>query len=214
KKYRDPNTVRACYAYDGLYPAFGDGMQNPVGHLTSSWSVQNDATIVAADESYQFDPMGRLKAARQCTPATCPSNYPTLSTYDALGNEASYWDSSTARYSTYTGAAWLSSMTAGFNVPSGTSGPGSQSLINISAHTPFGALANAALGNGLAEARNYNPREWLSSLTVGSVYSLGVGYAGNGNVTGANDSNNGNWTYQYDGVNRLTSASATGQGFT
>ena len=41
-----------------------------------------------------------------------------------------------------------------------------------------------------------------------------VGYAGNGNVLTANDSENGNWTYGYDSVNRLQTATATASGQT
>jgi RHS repeat-associated protein len=58
-------------------------------------------------------------------------------------------------------------------------------------------------------------RTWLNSLQVGSVYSFsGVTFAGNGNVLTAYDKENGNWTYGYDGVNRLQTATATGQSFT
>ena len=49
---------------------------------------------------------------------------------------------------------------------------------------------------------------------AGSVYCLGAGYAGNGNVLAANDLVSGNWTYGYDGLNRLQTALTTGQNFT
>jgi YD repeat-containing protein len=55
---------------------------------------------------------------------------------------------------------------------------------------------------------------WLNSLGVGSVYSLGMGYAGNGNVTAATDSENGNWTYTYDTLNRMHTAVGASQSFT
>jgi len=79
--------------------------------------------------------------------------------------------------------------------------------------------ASANLGNGLTESRSYNNRGWLGSIAVGSVYSLTippppVGYAGNGNVLIANDSENGNWTYNYDTLNRLQTAVIGGQTFT
>jgi YD repeat-containing protein len=38
------------------------------------------------------------------------------------------------------------------------------------------------------------------------VYSVGIGYAGDGNVLTGNDSVNGNWTYAYDDFNRLVSS--------
>ena len=40
-----------------------------------------------------------------------------------------------------------------------------------------------------------------------------ISYAGNGNVLNANDYENGNWTYTYDGVNRLQTAAGNGQSF-
>ncbi len=40
---------------------------------------------------------------------------------------------------------------------------------------------------------------------VGTIYNLSLGYAPNGNVTSANDTVNGNWTYKYDDFNRLVS---------
>jgi RHS repeat-associated protein len=40
----------------------------------------------------------------------------------------------------------------------------------------------------------------------GPAYTLAVGYAGDGDVTSASDSANGNWSYAYDAMNRLTKA--------
>jgi len=40
----------------------------------------------------------------------------------------------------------------------------------------------------------------------GPAYTLAVGYAGDGDVTSASDSANGNWSYSYDAMNRLTQA--------
>jgi RHS repeat-associated protein len=72
----------------------------------------------------------------------------------------------------------------------------------------------AALGNGLVETRTYSSRCWLNSLQVGSggsAYSISIGYAGNGDVTSANASVNGNWNYAYDGFNRLCASNQGGQ---
>ena len=216
KNYTDTSTVRANYAYDGIF-GWGDTMVNPVGHLTSSWSVQHDGTVVAANETNYFDAMGRVQEGRQCTPATCGlTSYPVQAGYDLVGNEINLWESSLARYYTYDPVGRLSNTSASSNAspPALTAtGPGSQALISISAHSPFGGLTNATLGNGLAETRNYNIRGWLGSIGVGSVYSLSMGYAGNGNVLGAADGVNGTWTYTYDTVNRLQTATIGGQSF-
>ena len=91
----------------------------------------------------------------------------------------------------------------------------SQALLNITAHGPFGGLTAATLGSGnglLNESRSYDTRGRLSSLPVGLAYALSnLTYAGNGNVLTANDSVNGNWTYTYDGVNRLQTVLTSGQ---
>jgi len=53
--------------------------------------VQHDGTIVAADETYQFDAMGRPQLGKQCTPATCgATSYPISATYGLMGNELSF----------------------------------------------------------------------------------------------------------------------------
>ena len=216
KNYTDTSTVRANYAYDGIF-GWGDTMVNPIGHLTSSWSVLHDGTVVAANEFFQFDAMGRVQEGRQCTPATCGlTSYQVQTGYDLMGNEINLWESSLARYYAYDAVGRLSNTSASSNAspPALTAtGPGSQALISISAHSPFGGLTNATLGNGLAETRNYTIRGWLGSIGVGSLYSLSLGYAGNGNVTGAIDTVNGTWTYGYDGVNRLQTAAGNGQSF-
>jgi RHS repeat-associated protein len=91
---------------------------------------------------------------------------------------------------------------------------GNQTLLSSPQYNAVG-MTQAALGNGLTETRSYNNRTWLASLSLSnSVYSLGLTYFGNGNVYTANDSQNGNWTYGYDNVNRLHTASMTGQSFT
>jgi len=240
KTYSDTSTVRACYAYDNIgWTGWNDmtSTGNAVGHLTASWSVQHGGTVVAANESYQFDPMGRVQEQRQCTPATCGltnglTNYPLSAGYNLMGNEINLWDSSVVRYTQYDSTDRLLNFTASFNVspPALTAtGPGNQILLTSPVYGPLG-LTQASLGNGLTETRAYNNRTWLGYLTVqnGSnpIYSLNgnctlngnpaLCYAGNGNVLSANDSENGNWSYSlYDGVNRLNTAtnSTTGQTF-
>jgi hypothetical protein len=97
-------------------------------------------------------------------------------------------------------------------------GLGNQTLLSVSNYDPVG-LHVATLGNGATETRSYNNRTWLGSMSVvksgTTIYSLGLTYAGNGNVLTANDNNvNGNWTYTYDNLNRVHTASKTGQSFT
>jgi RHS repeat-associated protein len=209
KNYSDTSTVRACYAYDGFSPPWGDTGPNAVGHLTSSWSVQHGGTVVAADESYQFDPMGRAWAGKQCTPATCGlTNYPLAMAYNLMGNETGLADSSVTRSTSYDSTDRLLSFAA--TLPS----MGNQNLLTNPQYSALG-LTQVSLGNGLTESRGYNlQRTWLNSVQVGSLYSFSIPtFDGNGNVLTANDNTNGNWTYQYDSVNRLKTATIGGQNF-
>jgi len=60
KSYSDTSTVRAVYAYDGLFSSVWRFHDGAVGHLTGSWSVNHDGTVVAAEEFYNFDAMAGL----------------------------------------------------------------------------------------------------------------------------------------------------------
>ncbi len=156
-----------------------------------------------------FDPMGRAWAEKQCTPATCGlTPYSLTMSYNFLGNETGYSDGAYSRSTGYDSTDRLN----GFSV-------NNQSLLSDPQYYPYG-LKQVTLGNGLTENRNYDPnRLWLTSIQVGSTgnptsaYSLGLGYYTNGNIYTANDSVNGNWTYQYDNVNRLQKATIGGQNF-
>lgn len=209
KNYNDTSTLRACYAYDGL--GWGsDAFTNAVGRLTASWSIQHSGAVVASNEDYTFDAMGRVQQEKQCTPATCgASSYPLSATYNLMGNETSLSESGVTRTTTYDSTDRLVSFAA--TLP----GMGNQNLLTVPSINGYGpvGLTQASLGNGLTETRSYNSRTWLQNLSVGSVYSFGLTFDGNGNVLTANDQENGNWTYQYDHVNRLQSASMTGQNF-
>ncbi len=166
--------------------------------------------------------LGRPLGQVQCTPTTCGSSngYPVYSSYNLLGNSTSTSDSSVAIHSAYDGANRLNTVTASLGP-----GLGAQPLLNVSAFSPFGGLTAATVGSNptLSETRAYNTRGWLGSISVknGStpIHSLSgpssglINYAGNGNVKNITDSVNGTWTYNYDGVNRLQTATVGGQNF-
>ncbi len=219
--------MRACYYYDGQ-SSWGNAMVNQIGHLTTSYGVTHAGTMVSGAESFNWDSMGRLQGQMQCTPSTCAvgKGYPVYGTFDLLGNMTSSWDSSVGVYAAYDGANRLNSVTAGLGVNAGTPGPGAQQILNVATFSPFGGLLTATVGSSptLSETRSYNPaRGWLGSILVKNggtqIYSLSgpssglINYAYNGNVLGVIDSVNGSWTYTYDGVNRLSTAVATGHSF-
>jgi RHS repeat-associated protein len=83
----------------------------------------------------------------------------------------------------------------------------------------FGAGANYTLS---ASSQTNNPAQFSSpsfsaspsgsTLTGGTGgYNVTLSYAPNGDVLAANDSANGNWTYQYDDFNRLVKSVPSGQ---
>jgi RHS repeat-associated protein len=89
-------------------------------------------------------------------------------------------------------------------------------VISITSRT-FGASTNYTLAVSSNSSNGFSPPSFSGSTsgatltggsgaTSGTVYSLALGYAPNGNVLTANDSVNGNWTYGYDDFNRLLSS--------
>src|SRR5208282_3104129 len=156
-----------------------------------------------------FDAMGRPWAGKQCTPGTCGlTPYPLTMSYNFLGNETGLSDPSQTRSTGYDSTDRLLSFTA---ILPGVANP---NLLTNPIYSALG-LTQVSLGNGLTETRGYNlQRTWLNSVQVGSVYSFSIPtFDGDGNVVTANDNTNGNWTYQYDSVNRLKTATIGGQNF-
>jgi len=86
-------------------------------------------------------------------------------------------------------------------------------LINNISYGPFGVTSDS-LGNGINESFGYAPRGALTAYTAGSAYSFSLGLTSDYNITSANDSVNGYWSYGYDQFNLLASASKTGVNLT
>jgi len=95
--------------------------------------------------------------------------------------------------------------------------------LNLTA-TTTGSGTNYSLSGGSSSSNSFYPPSFSvgvsgSSLTGGRdatyqnqpFYTYDLGFAANGNVTSANDTFNGNWTYAYDGLNRLSTATQNGQ---
>lgn len=92
---------------------------------------------------------------------------------------------------------------------------GISTLITSAHYNALGEITQQALGNGLTENWTYDDRgrEASYSLTNGStsLYSYSLSYFPNGNVMSSNDTINGDWVFGYDDLNRMTSATVTGQ---
>jgi RHS repeat-associated protein len=97
----------------------------------------------------------------------------------------------------------------------------SGATITVTART-IGSNTNYAVTKSVASGNGFSPASFavgapaaLSGglnlgLNPGTIYALSLGYAGNGDLTSANDSANGNWTYAYDDFNRLTTSTCGG----
>jgi RHS repeat-associated protein len=216
--YSDGVTPEVDSVYDQAVAPMSPSapLANTNGRLAYAFSPNSTMDI------YSYDAMGRTLNVWQCITAPCTTAWNAQQTYDLAGDLTSvaYNTGATLTYQ-YDGAPQLIEITSSglstLTSPLFGPPPSGQQY----EYGPVGLL-NATLGTSpgaLAEARTYNNRTWLNCLQVGtpglnctaSVYSLylgttGVGYAGNGNIISVNDSVNGNWSYSYDGFNRLASA--------
>lgn len=202
RDYSD-STIGADFQYDETSP-WGFTLTNPIGRLTSEYNGNTGAV-------FSYDPMGRVARNDQCTPQNCGTgDFEMLYTYDLFGDMRSSTDGQFDLFSdTYNAAAQLVSLVSSL---SDSNHPGT--LFSSATYDAPGQLTSAKFGNGITENRNYNSRLETTSLSAGSVYSASLGYAPNGDVSSANDSVNGSWTYSYDDFNRLASATGPGQAYT
>lgn len=106
-----------------------------------------------------------------------------------------------------------------FGFPLTASYSGSGTTINLSS-SATGLQTNYYSINTTAES--YNPQYFpepsftmsvpdLSGGTSAPLYTFSLGFAPDGDVTSANDSVNGTWSYAYDDFNRLIGGTQTGQ---
>ena len=202
KQYSD-STDNVDYNYDETSP-WGFTLTNAIGRLTTEYDGNTGSV-------FSYDAMGRIVQNHQCTPQNCGTgDFPVAYTYDFLGDMVTSTDGEGNTYTRlYNNAADLTSMTSSYvdaNHPA--------SLLSEAGYDPLGQMTIDLLGNGVTETRSYNSRTELTSVADGSLYTLSLGHAPDGNVTSANDSVNGNWTYTYDDFNRLSSATGAGQAYT
>jgi YD repeat-containing protein len=163
-----------------------------------------------------YDQMGRTLYNFQCTPENCPTNFFTVSyVYDLFGDMTSTVYAGVRFSYAYNAAAQVTGVTSSL-----TGSNYLPTLLSGISYTPPGDVSQLQFGNGMAEADTYTNRLWLQGRTVtqpppaGGTYTFALGFAGNGDVKSGNDSLNGNWTYGYDDLNRLSSASQTGLAYT
>src|SRR6185437_14245995 len=198
KQYPD-DTMNVDYNYDETSP-WGFALTNQIGRLTTAYDGDTGSV-------FSYDPMGRVVQNHQCTPQNCGTrDFPIAYTYDLLGDIASSTDGQLNLFTdAYNAAAELTSLTSSY---ADANHPGT--LFSSAIYNAPGELTSTHLGNGITETQAYNSRLRMTSLAAGSVYTLSMtSYAPNGDVLGANDSANGNWTYAYDDFNRLKGSSCS-----
>lgn len=209
-------TPNACFWYDtsSVSPAPSGCPAPPTGLATGNYLVGRMAYEWTSDEKtgtgFGYDQMGRTNSEVVCTPSTCgTSTYSTAFQYDLAGNETSYGNgvgvTTTVAYDTAGRTSQVTSTLHDANHP-GT-------LWTANAYGPIG-LTQATLGNGIVENVAYDARARRTSdsfLTPGNqtVYSYALTYYANDSIQSANDSANGAWTYTFDNMNRLYTASAS-----
>jgi RHS repeat-associated protein len=195
----------------------GISVTNPVGNLTSVAAATpgTPSTLESMTIYSNRDQMERVKGTVVCTPASCNSSNPnnslwyTLSdTYDLAGDLTSYTNGfGTTISSSYDGSGRLSTVYNG------------STTLAANTYSALG-LTQSTLGNGVVDALAYDKLARLLSSTAKNasnqtIYSEAMTtYFPNGNPNAVADSVNGTWTYNYDTLNRLTTAvsSTTGQG--
>ena len=193
---------------------WGATLLYPIGRLTHAFAASaplNAAAIVS------YDQMGRIKKNWQCTPYNC-ATYTWLLSYDynldGTLQTATNGAGVTFTYG-YNTSQRLTSMTSSW---SDANHPAT--LFSTAHYNAYGQMVSDTLGNNVNESATLDGRgrlSYLSAVNSGSstVYSLNsagtpVSYAPNSNITGANDSANGSWSYAYDSLNRIGSAVKSG----
>jgi RHS repeat-associated protein len=209
------------YTFDKLHrmtgTSYNDGSTPPVAvsyDQSSEWGVNltnylGQPTLAVAANGYagtvfSYDTMGRVTEDWQCTPLTCGISTVSLAfSYDYLGDVTSLANSNEGATYTYSYDT-LARLTKLQSSLSDSNHPGT--LLTVNTYNPLGEVTQATLGNGIVRNMGYDNRGRQTSLTDGSIYNFGLGYAGDSNIVTGNDSINGNWTYTYDDFNRLSAS--------
>lgn len=201
----DPSgTPTATYNYD-LPASGGVTLANTNGRLATA------SNGGAAGELLSYDAMGRVIKNWQCTPNAMPCNtgsYLLTYGYDLAGDRISFNNGAGETFSyAYNTAPHLTTVTSSL---SDANHPGTL-LSNV--HYGVYGVSGDTLGNNVVELfgfNNYGELSAYSATTLGGlpIYSFSVtSFAPNWNVTSVADTANANWTFGYDQLNRLASAS-------
>jgi RHS repeat-associated protein len=215
----DPNNQTINYTYDdtnrvltedytgqtGTEITYGyDSCTNGIGKLCSATST--DAAV-----SYMYNPLGLISSETKGINST---NYTTEYGYDRLGNQTliTYPDSSEVKY-VRDAAGDLNSVEQREN--GGSFSP----VVSTIDYSPTGAISNLVHSNGLTTTNTYDPTkiyrltDKVTTNGTTNLQDISYTYDPVGNITQiVDDSDIGSAktaTYDYDDLNRLTSAAIT-----
>ena len=230
----DPtSTPTVTYIYD--VPDTGWNWVNQTSPVYTGISQTNiigrvsQVNSTGASLRFGYDQMGRTILKSSCTPRTCGTDHYDLHYQYNLDGSLKFYDRGldAVRNAATPGAGYYY---GGYTLtPKSTGSLGVNNVLSITADTtnsrqPAAVLASAVYdamghrtsaalnGGSYAQARTYSNRGWYTgeSTTVGSyTWNSTAGYAVNGAVNAGTDTYEGTWSYGYDPINRLSTATAT-----
>ncbi len=212
KSYSD-STPWATYCYDGLTPTGCSSAPTGSGNL-----LMNRLTMVTNGVSSSlltaYDAVGNVLNSQQATGSQnfCPSGKTPpcqfIYTYNKLGGVLSTtYPSGRVVTTTYDAAGRPASLQNGSTQASYASSVG---------YAPNESINSITLGNNLLETTTFNTRFQPTQVQAGSLLTLGYSYGtsnNNGNIQTQSifdGTTTRNQSFSYDGVNRLTGATETG----
>jgi RHS repeat-associated protein len=226
KSYSDGVTPNARFGYDQASVTMGTeqfNIANSIGRLSFECTLSPSTCTSAAGnmDAFSYDPMGRTAQLWQCQHLNCPlPNFVFSYDYDLIGDELDYFvgegpHGSTEYVSTYSSAGRLTS----FTTPTWVDATNPANLLTSVQYDPFGHIISGNLANGLSLSSAYDGRGHVTAMAVGTTpcsagncstnkYRFTTGYAPNSDIVSSTDTVNGNWTYTYDDLNRLSTGVA------
>lgn len=221
RSYSDGTTPNVMFGYDQASVTMGTqqfNIANSVGRL--SWECTLSPTSCPTMHAFSYDPMGRTAQLWECQYLNCQlPNIVFSYDYDLSGDELDYFvgnnpHGSVEYVSTYNGAGRLVTHTA----PTFVDATNPENLLTGVQYDPFGHMTSGNLANGLSLSWAYDARGRQTAMAVGTgcasgncstnKYRFTISYAPNSDIASSTDTVSGNWTYTYDGLNRLSTGVA------
>ncbi|MGH8108575.1 MAG: RHS repeat-associated core domain-containing protein, partial [Arenimonas sp.] len=194
----------AYFSYDTSTNGIGRRATMCVDVCSSGWG---------SGTKYQYDVMGRIVDERPYTNKSMAMNPTVARTYDGAGRvlDMTYPDGEVVTYSYDTAGRLSGAVSSAFT---------SQNIVSSATYNARGNLATRTLGNGVVETFTYDPdRFWLTgvsaSLNSTLIHSVSLTRNKRGEVTSRSNTleSNDNWSYVYDDLRRMTTATNTNNAF-